>query len=355
MGKAMIAMSGGVDSSVAVRLMQEQGADCVGVMMSLFSTETDAQKAAAAAAGAVAERLGIPFHVVDYHEAFKKEIIDSFVRAYLHGQTPNPCIVCNKTMKFGKLLELAEEQGCDRIVTGHYARIEKDGELFRLKKAEDQTKDQSYMLYRLSQEQLGKSWFPLGEYQKSEIRELAESWGFVNARQKDSQDICFVPDGDYARVIEEYTKEGSRPGPFVDTNGNVLGRHRGIIHYTVGQRRGLGIAAPEPLYVCRIDPEQNTIELGFREQLFDRELDADEFNWIAGTVPNQPVRCRAKIRYHHAEELCTVYPEGKETAHIVFEEPQRAITPGQSVVLYDGDYVLGGGTILPKRNKTKKE
>ena len=174
MGKAMIAMSGGVDSSVAVRLMQEQGADCVGVMMSLFSTETDAQN-------------------------------DSFVRAYLHGQTPNPCIVCNKTMKFGKLLELAEEQGCDRIVTGHYARIEKDGELFRLKKAEDQTKDQSYMLYRLSQEQLGKSWFPLGEYQKSEIRELAESWGFVNARQKDSQDICFVPDGDYARVIEEYT------------------------------------------------------------------------------------------------------------------------------------------------------
>ncbi len=349
MGKALIAMSGGVDSSVAVRLMQEQGEDCVGLTMSLFPKNAVEHTDDTAAARAVAKRLGIPFYVEDYQEEFKKEIIDSFVQAYLHGQTPNPCIVCNKKLKFGKLMERAEQLSCDKIVTGHYAQIEKDSDTYLLRKAEDRNKDQSYMLYRLSQEQLEKSRFPLGTYQKTKIREMAEAWGFVNARQKDSQDICFVPDGDYARVIEEYTKEGSRPGPFVDTEGAVIGTHRGIIHYTVGQRRGLGIAAPEPLYVCRIDPEQNTVVLGYREKLFSRELDAEEFNWITGSAPTQPVRCRAKIRYHHEEEPCTVYPEGDSSAHIVFDTPQRAITPGQSVVLYDGDFVLGGGTILPKR------
>lgn len=349
MGKALIAMSGGVDSSVAVRLMQEQGEDCVGLTMSLFPKNAVEHTDDTAAARAVAKRLGIPFYVEDYQEEFKKEIIDSFVQAYLHGQTPNPCIVCNKKLKFGKLMERAEQLSCDKIVTGHYAQIEKDSDTYLLRKAEDRNKDQSYMLYRLSQEQLEKSRFPLGTYQKTKIREMAEAWGFVNARKKDSQDICFVPDGDYARVIEEYTKEGSRPGPFVDTEGAVIGTHRGIIHYTVGQRRGLGIAAPEPLYVCRIDPEQNTVVLGYREKLFSRELDAEEFNWITGSAPTQPVRCRAKIRYHHEEEPCTVYPEGDSSAHIVFDTPQRAITPGQSVVLYDGDFVLGGGTILPKR------
>lgn len=349
MGKALIAMSGGVDSSVAVRLMQEQGEDCVGVTMSLFPKNAGDHTDDTAAARAVAERLGVPFYVEDYQEEFKKEIIDSFVQAYLHGRTPNPCIVCNKKLKFGKLMERAAQLGCDKVVTGHYAQIEKDSDTYLLKKAEDRNKDQSYMLYRLSQEQLEKSRFPLGAYQKTEIREMAKAWGFVNARQKDSQDICFVPDGDYARVIEEYTKEGSRPGPFVDTEGVAIGTHRGIIHYTVGQRRGLGIAAQEPLYVCRIDPEQNTVVLGYREKLFSRELDTEEFNWITGSIPTQPVRCRAKIRYHHEEELCTVYPEGDASAHIVFDMPQRAITPGQSVVLYDGDFVLGGGTILPKR------
>ena len=348
MGKALIAMSGGVDSSVAVRLMQEQGEDCVGVTMALFPKSAGVDDTAAARD--VAKRLGVPFYVADYQDEFKKEVIESFIQAYLHGQTPNPCVVCNKKLKFGKLLDRAAELECDKIVTGHYAKIEKDTETYLLKKAEDRKKDQSYMLYRLSQEQLGKSRFPLGTYKKTEIREMAEAWGFVNARKKDSQDICFVPDGDYARVIEEYTKEGSRPGPFIDEDGTVLGTHRGIIHYTVGQRRGLGIAAPEPLYVCQINPEQNTVVLGHREKLFSRELDADEFNWIAGNVPNQPVRCRAKIRYHHEEEPCTVYPEGEDSAHIVFEAPQRAITPGQSVVLYDGDVVLGGGTILPMKN-----
>lgn len=353
MGKALIAMSGGVDSSVAVRLMQEQGEECIGVIMSLFPKKAGEHTDDTAAARAVAERLGVPFYVVDYQEEFKKEIIGSFVQAYLHGQTPNPCIVCNKKLKFGKLMERAVEMGCEKIVTGHYAQIETDSDTYRLKKAEDRNKDQSYMLYRLSQEQLAKIRFPLGVFRKNEIREMAEAWGFVNARQKDSQDICFVPDGDYARVIEEYAQEGSKPGRFVDTEGNVIGMHRGIIHYTVGQRRGLGIAAPEPLYVCRIDPEQNTVVLGYREKLFSRELDAEEFNWIAKDVPAQPVRCWAKIRYHHEEEPCTVYPEGNDSAHIVFDSAQRAITPGQSVVLYDGDFVLGGGTILPKKNNEK--
>lgn len=346
MGKAMIAMSGGVDSSVAARLMQEQGEECVGATMSLFEKQKDPGTDDAAAARAVADRLGIPFHIVEYRADFKKEVIDSFVQAYLRGQTPNPCIVCNKKLKFGKLLEFAESLGCDKIVTGHYAQIEYEQGTAVLKKAEDRTKDQSYMLYRLSQEQLKKSRFPLGTFRKTEIREMAEQWGFANAHKKDSQDICFVPDGDYAKVIERVVGEASRPGAFVDTQGRVLGTHRGIIHYTVGQRRGLGIAAAEPLYVCRINPEDNTIVLGFKENLFDRDLDAGEFNWISGEIPQQPLRCRAKIRYHHEEEPCTVFPTGKDTAHIEFESPQRAITPGQAVVLYEEDRVLGGGTIL---------
>ena len=346
MGKAMIAMSGGVDSSVAVRLMQEQGADCVGVMMSLFSTETDAQKAAAAAAGAVAERLGIPFHVVDYHEAFKKEIIDSFVRAYLHGQTPNPCIVCNKTMKFGKLLELAEEQGCDRIVTGHYARIEKDGELFRLKKAEDQTKDQSYMLYRLSQEQLGKSWFPLGEYQKSEIRELAESWGFVNARQKDSQDICFVPDGDYATFIGKRTGKAFEEGEIVNREGTVLGKHTGLIHYTIGQRKGIGVAAPEPLYVFKKDVSANQLVVDTDANTLCSSIEVNDVNFISRTQLDRPEHFLVKTHYRQTARPAIVEQVDESTISITFDSPQRACAPGQAAVVYDGDTVVCGGTIL---------
>lgn len=343
MGKTMIAMSGGVDSSAAALLMQEQGDDVVGVTMHLFGKNASGNDAEDARQ--VAGHLGIPFRILDYSEQFRETIIQSFVDEYLRGRTPNPCVLCNRTMKFDKLMDAAREMGCDTLVTGHYARIEFDGEKYRLKKAADESKDQSYMLYRLTQEQLSCSRFPLGEYTKDEIRQIAEEKGLVNARKKDSQDICFVPDGDYARVIEEVAGRGSEPGPFLDKEGNVIGTHRGIIHYTVGQRRGLGIADKEPLYVLKIDPDRNAVILGYKEDLFSRQLDADEFHWISGEPPKEPLKAKAKIRYHHKEDECTVFPGEGATAHIEFVRPQRAITPGQSVVVYAGDMVLGGGYI----------
>lgn len=343
MGKTMIAMSGGVDSSTAALLMQQQGDDCVGVTMHLFGQNASGNDVKDARA--VAEHLGLPFLLLDYSEEFRQAIMDPFVEEYLHGRTPNPCVLCNRVMKFDKLMDAAKKQGCEMLVTGHYARVVFDGEKYCLKKAKDESKDQSYMLYRLTQEQLEHVRFPLGEYTKEEIRRIAEKNGLINAHKKDSQDICFVPDGDYARVIEELRGIRSAPGPFVDRDGTILGTHRGIIHYTVGQRRGLGVSAKEPLYVLEIQPENNTVVLGPKEQLFSRKLDADGFHWISGQTPDVPIQAKAKIRYHHKEESCTVIPGEKDTAHIVFDVPQRAITPGQSVVLYDGDTVLGGGFI----------
>lgn len=343
MGKTMIAMSGGVDSSAAALLVQQQGDEAVGVTMHLFGKNASGNDVNDAKA--VAEHLGLPFLLLDYSEEFRQAIIEPFVDEYLHGRTPNPCVLCNRVMKFDKLMDAAKEHGCDTLVTGHYARVEFDGEKYLLKKAKDGSKDQSYMLYRLTQEQLRHIRFPLGEYTKEEIRKIAEERGLVNARKKDSQDICFVPDGDYARVIEELRGQQSAPGPFVDKEGKTLGTHRGIIHYTVGQRRGLGISAREPLYVLKIEPQTNTVVLGPKEELFSRELDADGFHWISGQTPMAPVRARAKIRYHHKEEACTVIPGENGTSHIVFDDPQRAVTPGQSVVVYDGDTVLGGGFI----------
>ena len=297
-------------------------------------------------ARSVAYRLGMPYYVFNFSDDFKEKIICKFINSYEMGRTPNPCIDCNRYMKFEKLHERAKILGCDKVVTGHYARIEHDGERYLLKKAVDESKDQSYVLYSLTQEGLAHTAFPLGSLCKSETRKIAEEHGFINAHKPDSQDICFVPDGDYARVIELNTGKKYEPGDFVDKQGNVLGRHRGIINYTIGQRKGLGISAAAPLYVCSIDTKNNTVVLGDDKDLYSDTLEADEFNWISGVVPASPVRCRAKIRYRQKEQPATAYPIGDAMVKIVFDEPQRAITPGQSAVLYDGDVVLGGGTII---------
>lgn len=358
MKKALIAMSGGVDSSLAAKLMVDRGYQCIGCTMKLYRgdevdagtepTRTCCSLEDVEDARSVAYQLGMPFYVFNFTDAFHKTVIRKFVESYEQGITPNPCIDCNRTMKFQKLYERARLLGCDCIVTGHYARIQEQNGRFLLKKARDATKDQSYVLYAMTQEQLAHTVFPLGELHKSQVRAMAEQYGFINAHKPDSQDICFVPGGKYADVICRQTGRQPVPGNFVDRQGRILGRHKGLIHYTVGQRKGLGIASTRPLYVCELCPESGNIVLGSDEELLSTEADAADFNWIGGTVPPGPLRCKAKIRYRQVEQWATVTPTGEDRVHIVFDEPQRAITPGQAAVLYDGDTVLGGGTIQRK-------
>ena len=348
--KALIAMSGGVDSSAAAFLMKQRGYECVGCTMRLQRPEFESTCCSlddVEDARSVARRLGVPYYVFDFSDAFREKVIDPFIAAYEAGRTPNPCILCNRCLKFEKLYERARQLGCECIVTGHYARIERAGERYVLKKALDSSKDQSYVLYSLTQEQLAHTVFPLGGLSKAEVRKLAEEQGFVNAHKPDSQDICFVPDGDYAAVIARFTGTEAPHGDFITADGRVLGTHRGIVHYTIGQRKGLGVSSQdEPYYVCAIDPEANTVTLGKNADLFRREADAEQFHWISGCALAGAFRCRAKIRYRHPEQAAVVTPLGEHGVHIVFDEPQRAITPGQATVLYDGDTVLGGGVLI---------
>lgn len=351
--RALIAMSGGVDSSVAAKLTQDMGYECIGCMMKLYDAPEGVELSGrtccslddATDARSVAFSLGMPFYVFNFCGGFKEQVIDRFVSEYLRGRTPNPCIDCNSYMKFDKLLRRAKELDCDKIVTGHYARIEEIGGKYLLKKALDPAKDQSYVLYRLTQEQLAMTIFPLGEMEKSETRKIAEQCGFINFNKRDSQDICFVPKGDYASAVETITGVPCPEGNFVDKDGNVIGRHRGIIRYTIGQHKGLGGNYPDRMFVLGVNPVENTVTLGTEEGLFSRELTVERFNWISGEAPIGKIRCLAKIRYRHSEQPAEaeVLPDGR--VKIVFDEPQRAITPGQSAVLYDGDIVLGGGLI----------
>lgn len=354
--KAVIAMSGGVDSSVAAYLITKQGYECIGATMKLFNNEdigvsrkhTCCSAEDVEDARSVAYSLDIPYYVFNFSDSFKEQVIEKFVHAYENGMTPNPCIDCNRYLKFEKLFLRAREIDFDYVVTGHYAKIEYDSEKDRylLKKAVDKTKDQSYVLYCMTQEQLKHTLFPLGGMEKVDVRKIAEDRGFVNANKHDSQDICFVQDKKYYNFIEQFTGKTYPEGDFVDLNGDVIGRHNGIIRYTIGQRRGLGVSlSNNPTFVLSVNPEQNTVTLGREQDLYTKTLIAKSINLISVDRLNEPMRVKAKVRYRQAEQWATATQLDDDTLKIEFDEPQRAVTKGQAVVLYDDDTVVGGGII----------
>lgn len=356
--KVLVGMSGGVDSSVAAHLLLEQGYDVYGATMQIWQGESREEieieggccsLSAVDDARRVCDKLGIPYYVLNFREDFKTNVIDYFIKEYLEGRTPNPCIACNRYLKFELFLRKALAMGMDYIATGHYAKIEFDNVLNRytLKKSVTDKKDQTYALYSMTQKQLKHTLMPVGDFEKDEIREIAKKLGLTRVANKpDSQEICFVPDGNYGKFIMESINRKIYHGNFVDTSGNILGRHKGIIYYTVGQRKGLGITFGKPMFVVGINFSKNEVILGASDEVFSDGLIAEDMNWITIDKIEKPIKIAAKIRYSAKEADAKIYAIENELVEVRFDIPQRAITPGQSVVFYDGDMVLGGGKIV---------
>ncbi|MCL0091980.1 tRNA 2-thiouridine(34) synthase MnmA [Dehalococcoidales bacterium] len=353
--KVVVAMSGGVDSSVAAAILKQQGYQVIGVTMQIWSSDKQAHEVdrfggccrlgAIDDARRVAYKLGIPHYVMDFRDVFNQKVVADFCREYSLGRTPNPCIRCNQYIKFDSLLERAKGLGANFVATGHYARIDKAKGRYLLKKGIDPSKDQSYVLYPLTQEQLGHTLLPIGNFTKQRVREIARELGLAVAAKPESQEICFIPDDDYPKFLKEHIPEAVKPGPILDEQGNILGKHRGILFYTIGQRKGLGISTKEPLYVTAIEQERNAIVVSSKEKLYGNGLIATGLNWIAIAKLKQAITVKAKIRYRHNEAEAKITPLDKEEVYVRFKQPQMAITPGQAIVFYHGDTVIGGGTI----------
>ena len=354
-GKVVVGMSGGVDSSVTAYLLKEQGYEVIGMTMQIWQEDAPEDNdggccglSAVDDARRVCQKLGIPHYVLNFRNDFKKNVIDYFIDEYEKGRTPNPCIACNRYVKWESMLHKALQIGADYIATGHYARVihNEETDRYMLKFSKTMAKDQTYALYNLTQEQLKRTLMPLGDYTKDEIRAIAKEIGLAVATKPDSQEICFVSDNDYAGYIECETGKKPQKGKFVTKDGKVLGEHKGIIHYTIGQRKGLGLSYGKPLFVSKIDPDNNTVVVGDNADLFTNEVYANKINFMPFEKLEGKMKAQAKIRYSHAPQECEIEMVDEETLKCTFKEPQRAVTPGQALVIYDGDIVVGGGTII---------